>query len=72
MVLGRAKVAGGGALAALILAFVGAGCGAQTHPNEPRPAVPTRVSVTIGENGVVVKPSTIGMGPEKHQQLPQN
>jgi hypothetical protein len=30
------------------------------------------VSVTIGENGIVVKPSTIGMGPEKHQQLPQN
>lgn len=72
MVLGRAKVAGGGALAALILALVGAGCGAETHPNEPRPAVPTRVSVTIGENGIVVKPSTIGMGPEKHQQLPQN
>lgn len=72
MVLGRAKVAGGGALAALILALVGAGCGAETHPNEQRPAVPTRVSVTIGENGIVVKPSTIGMGPEKHQQLPQN
>jgi hypothetical protein len=72
MVLGRAKVAGGGALAALILALVGAGCGAETHPNEQRPAVPTRVSVTIGENGIVVKPSAIGMGPEKHQQLPQN
>jgi hypothetical protein len=72
MVLGRAKVAGGGALAALILALIGAGCGAESHPNEPRPAVPTRVSVTIGEHGVVVKPSAIGMGPEKHQQLPQN
>src|ERR1700759_4902763 len=72
MVLGRAKVAGGGALAALILALVGAGCGAETHANEQRPAVPTRVSVTIGENGIVVKPSTIGMGPEKHQQIPQN
>jgi hypothetical protein len=73
MVLGRAKVAGGGALAALILALVGAGCGAESHPNEPRPAVPTRVSVTIGEHGkVVVKPSAVGMGPEKHQQLPQN
>ena len=72
MVLGRARVAGGGALAALILALVGAGCGAETHPNEQRPAVPTRVSVTIGENGIVVIPSAIGMGPEKHQQLPQN
>jgi hypothetical protein len=72
MVLGRARVAGGGALAALILALVGAGCGAESHPNEPRPAVPTRVSVTIGNGGIVVKPGAIGMGPEKHQQLPQN
>ncbi len=72
MVLGRARVAGGGALAALILGLVGTGCGAESHPNELRPAVPTRVSVTIGKSGIVVQPSSIGMGPEKHQQLPQN
>jgi hypothetical protein len=72
MVLGRARVAGGGALAALILAVVGAGCGAESHPNEPRPAVSTRVSVTIGKSGITVQPSTIAVGPEKHQQLPQN
>ncbi|MBS1884555.1 MAG: hypothetical protein JSS97_16535 [Actinobacteria bacterium] len=71
-VLGRAKVAGGGALAALILAVAGAGCGAESHPNEPRPAVPTRVSVIIGPGGVTVQPRQIAMGPEKHQQLPQN
>jgi hypothetical protein len=72
MVLGRARVAGGGALAALILAVVGAGCGAESHPNEPRPAVATRVSVIIGKGGVTVQPKTIGIGPEKSQQLPQN
>src|ERR1700761_7341269 len=72
MVLGRARVAGGGALAALILALVGTGCGAESHPNEPRPAVPTRVSVTIGKGGIIVEPSTIAIGPEKHQQLPQH
>jgi hypothetical protein len=72
MVLGRARVAGGGALAALILAVVGAGCGAETHPNQPRPAVATRVSVTIGKGGIVVKPGVVGIGPEKHQQPPQN
>ncbi|HEX4753935.1 MAG TPA: hypothetical protein VH268_13645 [Solirubrobacterales bacterium] len=72
MVLGRARVAGGGALAALTLALVGVGCGAESHPNEPRPAVSTRVSVTIGKGGIVVKPGVIGLGPEKHQQLPQN
>ncbi len=72
MVLGRARVAGGGALAALILALVGAGCGAESHPNEPRPAVPTRISVTIGKSGILVQPTVIGVGPEKSQQLPQN
>src|ERR1700760_1344592 len=72
MVLGRTRVAGGGALAALILAVVGAGCGAESHPNERRPAVPTRVSVTIGEGGIEVQPQSIGLGPEKSQQLPQN
>ena len=72
MVLGRARVAGGGALAALILAVVGAGCGADSHPNEPRQAVPTRVSVTIGKGGIEVQPRSIGLGPEPHQQLPQN
>ncbi len=72
MVLGRTRVAGGGALAALILAVVGAGCGAESHPNEPRPAVATRVSVTIGKGGIEVQPRAIGMGPEPHQQLPQN
>jgi hypothetical protein len=51
---------------------VSAGCGAESHPNEPRPAVATRVSVTIGKGGIVVKPSVIAVGPEKHQQLPQN
>jgi hypothetical protein len=72
MVLGRARVAGGGALAALVLALVGTGCGAESHPNEPRPAVSTRVSVTIGKGGIVVKPGVIAVGPEPHQQLPQN
>jgi hypothetical protein len=72
MVLGRARVAGGGALAALILAVVGAGCGAESHPNEPRQAVPTRVSVTIGKGGIEVQPQAVGLGPEKNQQLPQN
>lgn len=72
MVPGRARVAGGGALAALILAVVGTGCGAESHPNEPRPSVPARVSVTIGKGGIEVQPRQIGMGPERHQQIPQN
>ncbi len=55
-----------------VLAALAAGCGAQTHPNGPRPQVATRVAVTIGPHGVIVQPGRIGFGPEKSQQIPQN
>jgi len=49
-----------------------AGCGAERHANEQRPQVSTRVSVTIGNDGVTVVPERIAFGPEKTQQIPQN
>lgn len=61
-----------GACALGVLAALAAGCGAQTHPNDPRPQVATRVAVTIGPHGVIVQPGRIGFGPEKSQQIPQN
>lgn len=67
---GASRAAVAGALGAL--ALLAAGCGAQTHPNDPRPQVATRVAVTIGPDGVVVQPPRIGFGPEKSQQIPQN
>ncbi|HVO55728.1 MAG TPA: hypothetical protein VMT37_15055 [Solirubrobacterales bacterium] len=60
------------ALAAGAAALSAVGCGAESHPNEARPQSPTRVSVTISENGVIVQPATIAVGPEKSQQIPQN
>ncbi len=54
------------------LAIVVTGCGAQSHPNTPRPQVPTRVSVTISPKAVNVQPAAIGLGPERTQQIPQN
>ncbi len=59
-----------GALGAL--ALLAAGCGAQSHPNEQRPAPPSRVSVTITPSAVIVQPRAIGTGPDKTQQIPQN
>jgi hypothetical protein len=67
---GRARVAVIGAIGALALAA--AGCGAESHPNDPRPQVASRVSVTITPSGVIVQPGRIGVGPDKTQQIPQN
>lgn len=55
-----------------VLALAAAGCGAETHSNEPRPQVPTHVSVSIGKDRVLVRPGDIGTGPERLQQIPQN
>jgi hypothetical protein len=54
------------------VALLGAGCGAQEHPNEARPQPPTRVSVAISEDAVIVQPPQIAIGPEPTQQIPQN
>jgi hypothetical protein len=54
------------------LALVAAGCGTESHTNNPRPQVASRVSVTITPSAVIVDPVRIGVGPEKTQQIPQN
>jgi hypothetical protein len=55
-----------------VLALLAAGCGAETHPNEQRPQVPIRVSVTITPKAVTVQPAAVGVGPARTQQIPQN
>jgi len=68
---GRARVAAVVAVVAA-LAVIAAGCGAESHPNEPRPQVATRVSITISDKAVLVDPQGIGQGEERDQQIPQN
>jgi hypothetical protein len=54
-------------------AWAGIGCGAESHPNEARPQVSTRVSVSISAAGVVtVQPTRVRVGPEPRQQMLQN
>lgn len=67
---GRAKAAVACALGAL--ALVATGCGAESHPNDPRPQVALRVSVSITPRGVSVQPGGIALGPARSQQIPQN
>lgn len=55
-----------------LLALVAAGCGAESHPNDQRPQVATRVSVTITPKAVTVQPLSVGNGPARTQQVPQN
>jgi hypothetical protein len=55
-----------------VLALLGAGCGAESHVNDPRPQAPTRISVAITEGAIDVQPGRIAIGPEPTQQIPQN
>lgn len=54
------------------LALVAAGCGAQSHSNDPRPQAPLQVSVSIGPKAITVQPGKIAVGPARTQQIPQN
>ena len=70
---GTPRAAAGAPLCALaVLALALAGCGAESHVNDPRPQPPTRVSVAISDEGVEVQPPRIAIGPEPTQQIPQN
>jgi hypothetical protein len=60
------------AAAVAVNALAVAGCGSESHPNDPRPQAPTRVSVTISDKAVLVQPSKVAVAAEKFQQIPQN
>jgi hypothetical protein len=72
MVRGRARAAGVGAVVVGAIVVAGTGCGASTHPNEQRPSVSARISVVIQPHEVIVRPGSVGEGPEESQQIPQN
>ncbi|MCW2988458.1 MAG: hypothetical protein JWM24_1396 [Solirubrobacterales bacterium] len=55
-----------------VLTLIAAGCGAESHPNEPRAQAPVRVSVTITPKAITVQPAAVGVGPAPTQQIPQN
>jgi len=67
---GRARAAVAGLVVVGVLAA--SGCGAETHPNDQRPQVALRVSVTITPKAITVQPGAIGVGPSRTQQIPQN
>lgn len=54
------------------IALPAGGCGESRHANQQRPKGSTRVSVTISPKEVIVQPTSIGIGVEKFQEIPQN
>lgn len=56
----------------LAIAVPLAGCGAESHVNDPRPQPPTQVSVAVADDAITVQPPRIAFGPEPTQQIPQN
>jgi hypothetical protein len=55
-----------------VLALAALGCGAEERTNDPRPQVASRVSITLSSEAMTVAPQSVGTGPDKNQQLPQN
>lgn len=47
-----------GALAACLL---GAGCGSDSHANDPRPPLPAEVTVNVTDTGVQAQPAEVGV-----------
>lgn len=49
-------------LAAVVATGVASGCGADDHPNEPRPPAPIEVTARVDDERVDVQPSKFGAG----------
>lgn len=48
--------------AALLAGIVAMGCGAEDHPNDPRPPAGVNLSATINNHRVIIAPQEIGAG----------
>jgi hypothetical protein len=46
----------------MLAALIVAGCGAEDHPNDPRPPAPVELSAKVGDKRVVLAPSRTGAG----------
>lgn len=46
----------------MLAALTVAGCGAEDHPNDPRPSAPIEISGKIDDKRVVIAPSRAGAG----------
>ena len=58
--------------ASLAVALVAAGCGAESHPNDPRPPLAAEVTVNITDSGVQAQPGAVGVQKSNGESIDQN
>ena len=68
---GRGRAALSCVLLALALGLFASGCGAEDHPNEPRPPQAVEVSASINEERISVQPGAVGYG-DSDEPMSQN
>ena len=69
---GRGKPALAITLGAIAFGLPLAGCGAEDHPNDPRPPTAIEVSVNISDKALTVSPSRIAYAGSGGQNISQN
>jgi hypothetical protein len=60
------------AIGALAVGLLAAGCGPESHPNDPRPPVAREVSVSITDSTITAQPGKVGVDPSTKASLNQN
>jgi hypothetical protein len=69
---GSAKRAILGAIGSLAVALLVAGCGAESHANNPRPPLASEVTVNVTDTGLQVEPAAVGVKKGNGQAIDQN
>jgi hypothetical protein len=60
------------ALACLAPALLWAGCGSETHANDPRPPLPAEVTVNITDSAIQAQPGKVGVSRSNGSAMQQN
>jgi hypothetical protein len=69
---GRGKEAILAALGSLAVALFAAGCGAESHPNDPRPPLAAEVTGAITNSAVQIEPASVGVKHGNGSPLQEN
>jgi hypothetical protein len=69
---GRGRAAILAALGSLVLGIFAAGCGSESHPNDPRPPLAAEVTVNITDHQVQAQPSKVGVSKSNGAAMNQN